>query len=502
MSLDMAKRFIVVFAATSTVAACSSSSNGVRSGIDARDAWASSADLEPSKDVSDAPWGDSVAAGPDAAAPNRDGVAQDSALPERDAGRDADHIPPDVASIDGIRSDGKGTADGSGSLACRATLGGLAPLVESEAPGAMSLADVDGDGRLDVISGYDVRLGKGNGSFGPALSFGLTGQTGSLALGDVDNDGKLDIVVVGYSTQEASILLGHGDGTFATGIEVTVGSSPATLADVDGDGKLDILTADLSSDTVWVLLGRGGGNFTAEKRYPTGNRPGIVLADDVNHDGKLDLIVLNNCGNWVDVLLNRGDGTFADKQEFPVVAASQCPMVRSAALGDVDQDGKPDLVVATAYPGLVNLLLGKGDGTVAPMTVVSTDRTSTVSVGDLDRDGKLDIVAGNDWTDSVTVMRGKGDGTFAVVANTTTTWDDARSFVVTDWDRDGILDLLSSGNSTSVLLGKGDGTFAGRLTYPVSSGSMASADLNADGRPDLVVRAGTALVGVLLNLCQ
>jgi hypothetical protein len=270
------------------------------------------------------------------------------------------------------------------------------------------------------------------------------------------------------------------------------------VADVNGDGKPDVLvvnyciaSTNCTNGLVGVLLGNGDGTFQATVTYSSGGFHAVSLVvADVNGDGKPDLIVANQCfshANCVDggvgVLLGNGDGTF----QPPVTCNTALRSTSSVAVGDINGDGKPDLVETS--DGIVGVLLGNGDGTFQPVTNLSVEGVA-VAIVDVNGDAKDDLLVGNSV--GVGVLLGNGDGTFqpeVIYSNGA----GASSIAVADVNEDGKLDLATmdgeSGN-VSVLLGNGDGTFQPAVTYGGATGlgtpSVALADVNGDGKLDLV----------------
>jgi hypothetical protein len=338
-------------------------------------------------------------------------------------------------------------------------------------PIAVVAADLTGDGKLDLVTANDnagsvsVLLGNGDGTFQAAINMpvgsGPISVPVALAIGDVNGDGKPDIVVANYTggyTGTVDVLLGNGDGTFATGAILPVGHHPKSiaLADLTGDGKLDIVEVNNgASGTADVLLGNGDGTFQAPRTFQVGPYPQAVAVAQMNGDSFPDIVVAGN--DSVSVLLGNGDGTFKPRQSTAVGSGP-----RALAIADLNGDGINDVVTANytgGYPGTVSVLLGNGDGTFQPQQQFATgDGPRSVSIADLNGDGRPDLVVAN---------------------------------------------YPYASNSVSVLLGNGDGTFQAHQDFGTASHprSVIAADLNGDGAPDLVVAAGysPSVVSVLLS---
>ncbi len=292
---------------------------------------------------------------------------------------------------------------------------------------------------------------------------------------------------------------------------VTRDTVGAAIGDLNGDGILDIVGAN-DEGTVTVLLGYGDGSFRPGSVFnvsPQSNINAIAIAD-VNGDGQADLLiaawgVLAAGEGYVIVMLGNGDGTFRPG----VVYDSGGLEARAIAVADLNGDGHLDVVAVNcgsgqdptpcATSGTVGVLLGNGDGTFQPAAVYGSGGVdgSGVAIADLNGDGKPDLVATNGCLDSkctsggsVAVLLGTGKGKFEPAA-VYDTGDNSWSVAVADLNADGKPDLAVANlsSSISILLGDGTGTFMAPVRYPMGGEnlSVAIADVDGDGKPDVLI---------------
>jgi hypothetical protein len=384
-----------------------------------------------------------------------------------------------------------------------------------DGPRALTTADFNGDGRLDLavvnLGSHDVSLllGRGDGTFQDQTRLAVGAGPWSIVTGDFNGDGIPDLATANGGTggsHDVSVLLGRGDGTFQDQERLPAGQAPLALVtgDFNGDGLPDLAVANAGSSDLSLFFGRGDGSFRGEVRVPdgTGLDPEALVTGDFNGDGVLDLAVGNESSNAVAVLRGRGDGTFRDPLSVP---AGDLPL--GLAPADLNGDGRLDLAVVSAGDSVgIRILPGAGDGTFpSPVTTSPTGLEPTfVTTGDFNGDGSPDLAVANAGSDDVSVLLGVGDGTFQnklrFPAGST-----AAGIVRGDFNGDGRLDLAvtdNSSNSVSILLGNGDGTFQAPVAYPAGDGpgGIVSGDFNGDGRLDLAIaNALSEDVSVLLG---
>jgi predicted nucleotidyltransferase len=264
-------------------------------------------------------------------------------------------------------------------------------------PRSVTMGDLNGDGKLDLAFGNNgsanvsvllntTAPGDVTVSFAARQDFATAAGPFSVTLGDLNGDGKLDLAVVNESASNLSVLLnttapGATTPSFAPKQDFATGPFPVsvTAGDLNGDGRLDLAVASQGSNNASVLLnttapGAATPSFAAKQDFATGSLPIPVALGDVNGDGKLDLVVPNNSSNNVSVLLNTtvpGAATlnFTARQDFATGVAP-----RSITLGDLNGDGKPDLAVANQNDNTLSVLLNSPS--VVPTTGLSRQQGS------------------------------------------------------------------------------------------------------------------------------
>jgi len=261
-----------------------------------------------------------------------------------------------------------------------------------------------------------ILLGNGQGNFSqaPGSPFSVLDSTRphnhGLAIGDINKDENLDFVTSNYGHHSVSVMLGNEKGGFApaSASPFTVGRGPYPLAltDINKDGLLDIITPNVSSNNVSVLLGDGQGNFSSAPNspYPVETRPYFATTGDLNGDGNPDIITSHDDINKINFLLGDGKGGFKAAPSSPLDIGKRGWKV---VVADMSQDSLTDLVICSTGGDFATVMLGDGNGNFkhASGSPYNVGRGPTgIAIGDLNSDGKKDMVVANARGNNVTVL--------------------------------------------------------------------------------------------------
>jgi hypothetical protein len=367
-------------------------------------------------------------------------------------------------------------------------------------------------------------------TFAAAQTFSVGTTPDAVAAADLNGDGKPDVIAANAGSNTVSVLLntslpGATTLTFLPQQTFAVGTNPVAVAfgDVNGDGRQDIVTANSGNGTVTVLLnttatGSSVVSFAAPQSFSVGASPRSVALGDMNGDGMLDVVTADAGSNTVTVLRNTASPGATSVSFSPqAFAVGSSPV--SVAVGDINGDGRGDVVAANSGAGTVSVLIGTtptGAGSVsfaAQQTFAVGASPVAVALGDVNGDGKQDLAVAN-AANTVSVLLntaagGASSAAFAA-AQAFNLGTSPAALLLADLNLDGKADLVASDNSLSTVTAFQNLTPAAATTasfsVPLQFGSTANnyalavADLNADARPDVVaVNASAGSVSVLRN---
>jgi hypothetical protein len=335
------------------------------------------------------------------------------------------------------------------------------PLVE---PYDLEVADLNLDGKPDLLSSgylgtFSFHAGDGRGGFAPPVYTRTGWYTTATAAAELTGDGRPDLVVARESSP-MYLLPGDGRGGFGARVPISDSATSVAVADMNGDRAADLVAVRGEYGNVDVLLNDGHGHFRARRSWSDTTWLTVLAAGDLDGDGHADAAVADRgkMGTERRITLLRGDGrgglttwarvenpgsdpkhvviADADGDGRPEVLAEgeretiamiayrdgrftlrKIPTglwVDAFAVGDLNGDGKPDLVAATArYRNRLVALLGTGGGRFRRTARLPTGRwPSALAIADLNGDGRADVVTANEMGDDLGVLLGRGDGTF------------------------------------------------------------------------------------------
>jgi len=315
-----------------------------------------------------------------------------------------------------------------------------------------------------------------------------------LVIADFDRDNRLDIATANGLSNDVTVLLNRGGGSFESAGSFAVGKMPkaAAAADLDGDGDIDLATADQGSNDITLLLNEGTATFSAGQAISLPDKVFFVIAGDLDDDGDIDLAATGG-QKFVWMLRNDGAGRFAAP-----VAYEAAPFPNALVSADLDGDRDMDLVAASSNgeASFISVLRNEGGGTFASAEhPAGPPRTFHIVASDLDGDGDIDL-AGTGLTpqgmvmQEIWILKNRGDATFEPV-EAFSFGSDVEALAAADLDGDGDHDLALVGGMSDLFLLRNDGQ--GRFVKVATLGSgmgptfLAAADLDGDGLLDLAI---------------
>jgi len=356
----------------------------------------------------------------------------------------------------------------------------------------------------------------------------------SVAAADVNGDARTDLISANSGDNTLSVLTNNGSGGFALASTYNVGTSPRSVAaaDVNGDGKTDLISANWGGNSLTVLTNNGTGGYALAATYNVGTFPRSVAAADVNGDGKTDLISANWGGNSLTVLTNDGSGGFVLAATYNVGNGPD-----SVVAANVNGDDKVDLITVNSGNNTLTVLTNDSNGGFALASSMGLGSLTGSPVapfwlvtGDVNGDGYVDMVCarnseyiystpvycwnGHNWYicsyqnhyeyyGKISVLTNNGNGSFAPNG-----WQmqggTFSGMTAADINEDGRLDLMLTGsaNTLELFINNGNGGFAPTSTYNVGSNpnAVTATDISGDGKLDLVcANGGAGTLSVLLN---
>jgi hypothetical protein len=300
------------------------------------------------------------------------------------------------------------------------------PFAANRHPNDIAIADFNKDGNPDLAiantetAELTILLGNGKGQFTPAphspYNVYSRPHTHGIAVGDFNGDGHLDLATDDWGENKVSIIFGDSSLNFGHQTFYPVGKRPyqrLRAADLNDDGKPDLITTNLESNNSTVLLGQGNGTFTEApgSPFPCGDAPFAVAIGDLNGDGHMDLAIADaptitseNTGrDGLFILLGDGTGRFQPLKGSPFPTGKSPSRI---AIGDLNRDGINDVAVTNYNDKTITIFYLGRSGVVRTTTIPVGTRPDGICIGDFNKDGKNDIAVTNQEDGTLMILTG------------------------------------------------------------------------------------------------
>lgn len=367
------------------------------------------------------------------------------------------------------------------------------------------------------IGGWHTSTQAQNLTYTPTPSNPVGRAPQAITAGDFNGDGRWDLATVNGTSDDASVLLGNGNGTFRSAVSFGVGKIPLAVVaeDMDRDGVLDLVVALSGSDQVVVLKGDGKGLFQKLTTQAAGQGTTFLAVKDLNGDGWSDVVAINS-GRFgyyppfnVSVLMNDGKGGVQEPVMYEQDRGKDL-FPTGIFVGDLTGDEVVDLAVTWSQPswssanGLVSILKNTGDGTFQQFKDINPGFTlSAIHGADIDKNGLVDLAVTSLYADTVRILLQHEPGEFRMLDPMKVGFAPV-GLEIQDMNQDAQLDLVvvnRDSNSLSLFIGDGTGAFTtvGHYGVGATPAAVVVHDFDRDSRPDLAT-ASTNVDGVSVLL--